>query len=109
MQQLGIFAAEPHDESEWTASRQKELSQYMAPRWAPPALLDAMGNDAPAKGDRVLEPACGRGSWLHAIDKNITVIAIEKDPRLARIAHIDTGRHIIVGDRISLLKETLVK
>jgi site-specific DNA-methyltransferase (adenine-specific) len=68
----------------------------MTPRWAAELLLERLG--APIKGDVVLEPSCGKGSFLHAVSRHVEAIGVEKDPKLAAIAQHDTGRRIIVGD-----------
>jgi site-specific DNA-methyltransferase (adenine-specific) len=78
-----------------------QLGQFMTPRWAAELLLERLGT--PVKGDVVLEPSCGRGAWLHAVNRvdpahEIDVRGIEIDPKLAAVAAHDTGRPITIGD-----------
>lgn len=74
-----------------------ELGQYMTPRWAADLIVrEHLADLGPS--DVVVDPACGTGSWLHAIPNDVCAIGVEIDPALAAIAARDTGREIRVGD-----------
>jgi len=73
------------------------LHQYFTPEWAAEELV---GRYFPALGakDLVIEPACGRGSFLKAVPPEAEAIGVEIDPDTAALARENTGRHVIVGD-----------
>lgn len=79
------------------APRCIQLSQYMTPLWVAEALVERYFPALDA-GDMVLEPACGTGSFLHAIPAHVPAIGVEIDAQLATIARADTGRRVITGD-----------
>lgn len=73
------------------------LHQFFTPEWAAQELVDAFFGDLNAS-DLVLEPTCGKGSFLKAIPSAVRAIGIEIDPELAVIAQEETGRPVLVGD-----------
>ena len=77
--------------------KQKRLSQFLTPGWAASALVEQFFPRLSAS-DLVLEPSCGAGAFLSAIDATIPAVGVEIDPELAVIARQNTGRRIIVGD-----------
>jgi adenine-specific DNA-methyltransferase len=79
-------------------SKVKVLNQYMTPRWAAELLFNVHFSDARPAHDVVVDPAAGRGSWLHAVPPNVAAFGVEIDPVLAQQAAEDTGRQIIFGD-----------
>lgn len=74
-----------------------QLGQYMTPDWAAEALVEHF---FPSLGsqDLVIEPSCGRGSFLRAIPDYVPAVGVEIDPDLAAVARRSTGRKVIVGD-----------
>ena len=96
--QGNLFQDNTEDVNPNDDARVSELGQYMTPRWAAEILLARMN---PTRHDFILEPSCGKGSFIHAANilaPDATVIGCEIDPRLAEIARIDTGRMILTGD-----------
>ncbi len=77
--------------------QQKTFSQYLTPEWASQSLVDQFFSDL-TTSDVMLEPTCGRGSFLKAIPLNVRAIGIELDPELAAAAASETGRIVICGD-----------
>lgn len=77
--------------------KEKRLSQYLTPAWAAAALVERFFPRLSAQ-DLVLEPSCGAGAFLSAIDAHVPAIGVEIDPELAAIAREHTGRRVIVGD-----------
>lgn len=75
----------------------RDLSQYMTPEWAAVELLDELYPDL-GRGDVVLEPSCGTGAWLKAVDSSIEAVGVEIDPVLAAQAEENSGRRVICGD-----------
>lgn len=71
------------------------LSQYMTPDWAAEALVERYFPDLTGG---VVEPSCGRGSFLRALPAHVPAVGVEIDPELAAIAKRTTGRPVIVGD-----------
>jgi site-specific DNA-methyltransferase (adenine-specific) len=76
--------------------RTSELGQYFTPRWVPELLMPLLG--PLTDKDHVIDPHCGRGSWLFAVPDDVPASGIEIDEKVAAIARADTGRNIIVGD-----------
>lgn len=72
-------------------------TQGQTPIWLPPLLLERHF-PALSSADMVLEPSCGRGSFLRAIPADIPAIGVEIDPGLAAQARLLTGRTVIEGD-----------
>lgn len=73
------------------------LGQYMTPDWAAIELVERYFGDLTAS-DRVVEPTCGRGSFLRALPDYVPAVGIEIDPDLAAEAVRLSGRQVIVGD-----------
>jgi hypothetical protein len=80
-----------------TEDRAAELDQHDTPPWATEMIILEKFPMLKA-GDRVVEPAAGKGSFLRAIPDYVEAIGIEIDPERARIARNATGRTVIVGD-----------
>jgi site-specific DNA-methyltransferase (adenine-specific) len=78
-------------------NKQALLGQYMTPPWVADALYGDYFGDL-TSNDRVWEPTCGRGSWLHVVPDHIPAIGTEIDPVLAEQAMRSSGRPVIVGD-----------
>lgn len=74
-----------------------ELGQYMTPEWAAEELVAHYFGDL-TLCDRVLEPSCGTGAFLHAIPSHVPAIGVEIDPALAAIARSHTCREVVLGD-----------
>ncbi len=51
-----------------------------------------------SRHDLVLEPTCGRGSFLRAIPEHVPAVGVEIDPGLAAEARATSGRRVIQGD-----------
>jgi hypothetical protein len=77
------------------------LHTYQTPSWACEALVDRFYADL-GGGDSVLEPTCGEGHFLDALPHDVPAIGIELDPGRAAIAMHRTGRHVIVGDVLTV-------
>lgn len=73
------------------------LHQWFTPRWVAEAILERHFAHLDLC-DRVLEPACGPGAFLHAIPADVDAIGVEVDPVLAEQARAATGRPVITGD-----------
>lgn len=73
------------------------LGQYMTPDWAAVELVERYFGDLTA-GDAVVEPSCGRGSFLRAVPSYVPAIGVEIDAHLAEAARRNSGRPVIVGD-----------
>jgi SAM-dependent methyltransferase len=74
--------------------RQVELGQYMTPTWVP---LELIARYFPRERGYV-DPGCGRGAFLGAFPLNVPAVGVDIDPEMARHAHANTGRPVIVGD-----------
>ncbi|MGX9960668.1 class I SAM-dependent methyltransferase [Xanthomonas euvesicatoria] len=74
-----------------------QLGQYMTPYWAAEAIVEEFFPSLGAQ-DLVLEPTCGDGAFLRAIPAEVPAIGVELDASLARVAAVETGRRVIVGD-----------
>ncbi len=77
------------------------LGQYMTPLWAAEALIERHFGDLTA-GDRVLDPACGRGAFLQAVPAHVPALGVEIDPELAEEAERRSGRPVLVGDFLAI-------
>jgi site-specific DNA-methyltransferase (adenine-specific) len=53
-------------------------------------------------GDRVIEPACGPGSFLQAVPSHVMAVGVEIDPAMARAARANTGREVLTGDFLTM-------
>lgn len=73
------------------------LHQWFTPRWVAEAILERHFAHLDLC-DKVLEPACGPGAFLHAIPDHVDAVGVELDPVLAAAARAATGRHVIAGD-----------
>lgn len=83
-----------------------ELGQWFTPGWAAEAIVESeFGWLTP--GSRVVEPACGDGSFLCALPSNLDVIGVEIDPVVAERARKASGRKILVGDFRDVPREQL--
>lgn len=83
-------------------ARQKQdgdaaLHQYFTPEWA---ALELVAEYFPSlrSDDVVIEPSCGRGTFLKGIPEDVRAIGVEIDPIVAEQARANTGREIICGD-----------
>lgn len=86
---MNVLPADP-------AERQALLEQYMTPLYAAEALVKIAGI---TDSDRVVEPSCGRGTFLQSIPASVKqVVGIEVDSSLADQAVINSGRPVITGD-----------
>lgn len=90
---MELFPVEPRKRQDGNAL----LHQYFTPEWATEELVTKF---FPWLGpsDLVIEPACGRGSFLKAVPAAAEAIGVEIDPDLAQLAASNTGRSIITGD-----------
>lgn len=79
------------------SDRVKELGQYPTPVWVAEALVERHFSDLDAN-DCVVEPSCGPGAFLSAIPQDVPAFGVEIDARIARQAHLNTGRPVLVGD-----------
>jgi hypothetical protein len=77
--------------------RNRRLDQYFTPEWAAEALVSQFFPELTAR-DLVLEPSCGRGSFLKAIPDGVPAVGVEIDPELAAEARSNSGRQVVVGD-----------
>lgn len=77
--------------------RDRRLDQYMTPEWASEALVATFFPHL-SRNDMVIEPSCGRGSFLKAIPDHVPAVGVEIDAALASEATINSGRTVIVGD-----------
>jgi len=56
------------------------------------------------KGDRVIDPSCGDGSFLHAAPEGLDLSGCEIDPRYAaKVAKIAPAKRLIQGDALTVL------
>lgn len=79
------------------AIRVKHFSQYLTPVWAAEALVERHFSHL-GSSDLVIEPSCGRGSFLQAIPAHVPAIGVDIDPSMVASARELTGREIILGD-----------
>lgn len=77
--------------------RDRRLDQYMTPEWASQALVEQFFPEL-RDSDLVIEPSCGRGSFLKAVPDEVPAVGVEIDPALAAEAIANSGRPVIVGD-----------
>lgn len=77
--------------------RDRTLDQYMTPEWASEALVATFFPHL-AETDLVIEPSCGRGSFLKAIPDHVPAVGVEIDAALAAEAIANSSRQVIVGD-----------
>jgi site-specific DNA-methyltransferase (adenine-specific) len=84
---------------------ERRLGQFMTPAWAADLLVARFFGDL-SSTDFVVEPSCGVGRFLSAIPGEVPAIGVEIDPRLAHIAHRNTGREILIGDFCSVEIDT---
>lgn len=80
-----------------TATRQRELGQYMTPMWVAECLIQRHFAELDAN-DCVFEMTCGTGAFLSAIPAHVQALGVEIDPELAEIARRNSGRRVITGD-----------
>jgi SAM-dependent methyltransferase len=73
------------------------LHQWFTPRWVAEVIVERYFADLDLC-DKVLEPACGPGAFLHAIPDHVDAVGVEIDPVLAAEARLATGRPVITGD-----------
>lgn len=74
-----------------------QLHQWFTPRWVAEAIVERHFAHLDLC-DKVLEPSCGAGAFLHAIPDHVDAIGVEIDPVVAATARAATGRQVIVGD-----------
>jgi site-specific DNA-methyltransferase (adenine-specific) len=72
-------------------------NQYPTPIWMAEALVDRHFADLDSR-DMVVEPSCGPGGFLQAINQHVPAIGVEIDPALAEEARRRTGRTVLTGD-----------
>jgi hypothetical protein len=77
------------------------LSQFFTPAWASALLVERYFSDL-SSSDLVVDPCCGKGSFLQAIPDFVPAIGVELDPLLAEEARANTGRRVICGDFCSV-------
>lgn len=78
-------------------ARRARLSQYDTPRWVAQTIVEHCGLARWSSG-LVIEPACGTGSFLHAVPAHLQAIGVEIDEERAAEAARATGRTVVVGD-----------
>lgn len=83
--------------SESALQTQAELGQYPTPFWVAEALVQRHFSYLDHQ-DCVIDHSCGPGSFLAAIPAHVPAYGVEIDRRLAALARMNTGRHIIEGD-----------
>jgi site-specific DNA-methyltransferase (adenine-specific) len=74
-----------------------DLCQYFTPMWVAEALVERYFPQLD-RGDLVIEPSCGSGSFLKPLAPEVAAVGVEIDPVVADVARRETGRRIIVGD-----------
>ena len=79
----------------------RELDQWMTPDWAAAELVDRYFSSL-TLCDQVLEPSCGEGAFLRALPSHVPAMGVEVDPALAAIARANSGRHVVVGDFLTV-------
>jgi site-specific DNA-methyltransferase (adenine-specific) len=82
------------------AERREELGQFMTPGWVAHEIIAERFGDLTG-ADLVLEPSCGTGAFLHAMNTvhpNVQTVGVEIDPVLAEQARRETGRRVLTGD-----------
>lgn len=77
--------------------RRSELGQFFTAVWAAEVLIERHFPDLD-RDDLVLEPSCGAGAFLQALDPAIPAIGVEIDPDFAAEARRRTGREVLTGD-----------
>jgi site-specific DNA-methyltransferase (adenine-specific) len=78
-----------------------QIGQYPTPVWVAEALVERYFGNL-TSSECVLEPSCGPGSFLQAVPAHVPAIGVEIDPGLATLARINTGRHVITGDFLTV-------
>jgi site-specific DNA-methyltransferase (adenine-specific) len=73
------------------------LSQWMTPSWAAEAIVAHALRDLPSNS-LVVEPSCGVGRFLNALNHRFRVLGVEIDPALAAAARARTGASVVEGD-----------
>jgi site-specific DNA-methyltransferase (adenine-specific) len=92
----GVLFDETHDA--------RDLNQFFTPPFVATQIIHryfSYLNDH----DVVLEPACGTGAFLQAIEafnEHIRAIGVEIDPTVAAIARENTSKEIITGDFLAI-------
>lgn len=77
-----------------------KLGQFFTPYWVAEHLVRQ--HFAFRADDVVIEPTCGKGSFLAAVPEHIQAIGVELDPVLAAEAHENTGRPVICGNILTV-------
>lgn len=80
-----------------SSDKVKRLAQYLTPSWASELLVQQYYSGLTSK-DVVIEPACGRGSFLRAIPDRVLAIGIDIDPEMVSDSIANTGRRVLLGD-----------
>lgn len=77
--------------------RDRALDQYFTPEWAAEVLVAQFFPNLRAT-DLIIEPSCGRGSFLKAVPEHVRAVGVEIDAALAAEARENSGREVIIGD-----------
>ena len=96
VRQTTLWAVQPPTSARSQAGN-PALQQFFTPEWAAVELVARHFADLDAR-DRVVEPTCGRGSFLKAVPSHVEALGVEIDPALAADARHSTGRPVLCGD-----------